>query len=141
MACLVKRRDVPFWYCCYTTPNGRRLKKSTKQIDRVKAWEICVAMANAEGAIAAGSATEGQLRKVINDALERAGERKLNESTIKEQLDGWIEGKKGVVSEATILAYQHARDLFLDFLGQRAHLSVRMLKKSHACRVPRSPSR
>ena len=93
MACLVRRRNAPYWYCCCTTPKGQRLKKSTKQTDRVKAWEVCVAMVNAEGAIAAGSATEGQLRKVINDALERAGERKLNEPTIKEQLDNWIENK------------------------------------------------
>ena len=84
MACLVKRQNgrSPFWYCCYTTSDGQRLKKSTKQTDRAKAWEVCVAMATAEGAIASGSATEGQLRKVIDSALERIGERKLDEATI-----------------------------------------------------------
>jgi integrase len=89
-------------------------------------------MATAEGAIAAGSPTEAQLRKVIDGALERIGERKFNEPTIKQQLDAWIENKKGAVSEATIKAYGHARELFLQFLGPRAHLSVRMLKKNDA---------
>jgi integrase len=55
---------------------------------------------------------------------------KLDEPTIKEQLDTWIKGKSGAVSEATILAYQQARDLFLKFLGPRSRLSVRVLRKS-----------
>jgi integrase len=134
MAYLVKDSEgrSGYWYCCYTTPQGRRLKKSTKQSDRVKAWEVCVAMVNAEGAIASGSATEGQLRKIINDALERVGERKLADPTIQELLNTWIENKRGAVSEATMRAYRHARELFLEFVGSRAHMSVRMLKKSHA---------
>jgi len=134
MAYLVKDSEgrSPYWYCCYTTPHGQRLKKSTKQTDRAKAWDICVAMATAEGAIAAGSATEAQLRKVIDNALERIGERKLNESTIRQQLDAWIEEKESAVSEATIVAYRHVRELFLEFLGPRADLSVRMFKKQDA---------
>jgi hypothetical protein len=74
------------------------MKKSTKQADRAKAWDVCVAMATAEGAIAAGSATETQLRKVIDNALERIGERKLNEPTVRQQLDGWIQEKESAVA-------------------------------------------
>jgi hypothetical protein len=119
MACLVKLQNgrSPFWFCCYTTSKGRRLKKSTKQTDRAKAWDVCVGMATAEGAIAAGSATEAQLRKVIDNALERIGERKLTDPTIEELLNTWIENKTGAVSEATMRAYRHARNLFLEFLG------------------------
>jgi len=132
MPCLVKdsRGRSPFWTCSYTAPDGRRLKKSTKQTDKAKAWEVCLTYINAEGAIAANSATEGQLRKVINDALVRLGERKLGDPTIKEQLDNWIGSKKGSVSDATLKAYQTARGFFLNFLGSRAARSVRTLKKS-----------
>src|SRR5215471_8414500 len=106
MACLVKRQNgcSPLWYCCYTTSDGQRLKKSTMQTDRAKAWEVCIAMATAEGVIAAGSATESQLRKVIDNALERIDERKLNEPTVRQQLDEWIAEKEAAVSEATIVA-------------------------------------
>jgi integrase len=86
-------------------------------------------MVNAEGVIAAGLATEAQLHKVINSALERIGERKLNDPTVRQQLDAWIQDKEGAVAEATIVAYRHARELLLEFLGPRADLSVRMLKK------------
>jgi len=89
MPCLVKDQTgrSPYWYCAYTiaetdqdgTVRHRRLKKSTKQTDKKKAWEVCLTYVNAENAIAAKSATEQQLRKVINTALERIGERKLTD--------------------------------------------------------------
>ncbi len=122
----------PFWYCSYTASDGRRLKKSTKQADKKKAWEVCLTYVNAESAIAGGSATEQQLRRVINDTLVRLGERKLSDPTIKEQLDTWIQSKRGAVAASTIVAYEQTRDLFLDFLGARAQRSVRLLKKSDA---------
>ena len=134
MACLVKdsKGRSKYWYCCYTTPDGKRLKKSTKQSDKEKAMVVCLAMAGVEEDIAKISPTEQQLRKVINDALVRAGERKLSEPTIKEQLNTWVESKKGAVSESTTLAYEHARDLLLNFLGPRANQVLRTLKKSDA---------
>jgi hypothetical protein len=77
MPCLVKdsKGRSPYYYACYDTADGRRVKRSTKQTDRAKAWEVLNTMVNAEGAIAKGSATEQQLRKAINDALARLGER------------------------------------------------------------------
>ncbi len=131
MPCLIKDRTgrSAYYYCAYTTPDGRRLKKSTKQTDKAKAWEVCLTFVNAEGAIATHSATEQQLRKVINDALARLGERTLTDPTVKEQIDTWIESKKGAVGAATMLAYRQARDLFLEYLGARANRSVRLLAK------------
>jgi hypothetical protein len=52
MACLIKDKTgrSPFWYCSYTASDGRRLKKSTKQADKKKAWEVCLTYVNAESA-------------------------------------------------------------------------------------------
>jgi integrase len=150
MPCLIKDQTgrSPFWYCAYTAPDGRRLKKSTKQKDKAKAWEVCLTYMDAEATIATGSATEKQLRKMINSALERVGEHKLSDPTIKQQLDDWIENKRGSVSDGTIKAYQHARDLLVNFLGPRALRSVRLLKKSdviefrkHILKEGRTPGR
>src|SRR5260221_10801216 len=141
MPCLIKdkKERSPFWYCCYdvveTDKEGikqtRRLKKSTKQTDKAKAWDVCLTFVNAESAIASDSKpTEQQLRKVINSALERIGERKLNDPSVRGQLNTWIENKRGSVGEATLPAYEQARDLLVNFLGPRADRSVRLLKKS-----------
>src|SRR6202023_917315 len=120
----------PYLYVSYTTPDGRRLKKSTGQTDKAKAWEFYNTTLAAENEIATGSATEKRLRKIIDDALVRLGERTLSDPTIKEQLDTWIESKRRAVAESTIAAYEQTRDLFLSFLGGRAERSVRTLKKS-----------
>jgi integrase len=132
MPCLVKDKTgrSPFWYCAYTAPDGRRLKKSTKQTDKAKAWEVCLTEIAVESAIHTGSATEKQLRKMINSALERIGERKLTDPSVRDQLNTWIENKRGSVSEATLVAYEQARDLLVGFLGPRAERSIRLLKKS-----------
>jgi len=122
----------PYLYVSYTTPDGRRLKKSTGQTDKAKAWEFYNTTLAAENEIATGSATEKRLRKIIDDALVRLGERPLSDPTIKEQLDTWIESKRRAVAESTIAAYEQTRDLFLKFLGARAQRSVRLLKKSDA---------
>lgn len=149
MPCLIKDKTgrSPYWYCSYTAPDGRRLKKSTKQTDKAKAWEVCLTEIAVESAIHTGSATEKQLRKMINSALERIGERKLTDPTIKEQLDTWIENKRGSASDATLEAYEQARNLFVNFLGARALRSVRLLKKSdviefrkHLLKEGRTPS-
>ena len=139
MAYLVKdtRGFSKYWQCIYsvTLPDGRRrkIKKSTKQTDRQKAWEVCLAMVNAEELIVYESPTEQQLRDVINNALARAeGRDKLRDPTIRQQLETWIENKKGSVSEATLVAYQQARDLLLGFLGPRSARPVRMLTKNDA---------
>ena len=87
-------------------------------------------MDHAENAIAKGSATEQQLRKVINDALMRIGERKLNDPTVRELLDSWIQDKRGSAKERTIRTYEQARNQFLAFLGPRANRSIRLLKKN-----------
>jgi integrase len=134
MSSLVKdlRKRSPYWYCCYTTSDGRRLKKSTKRRDKAEAREVCRAFVDAEKKIASGSATEKQLRKVINDALELIGERKLPDPSIKDLLDTWIKSKRGAVAASTIRGYEQTRDLFLDFLGARAGRSVRLLSKADA---------
>lgn len=91
-ACLVRdsRGRSPFWMCAYTAPDGRRLKKSTKQTNKEKALAVCLTFVQAEEEIAKQSATELQLRKVIDSALERIGEKKLSDRTVREQLATWL---------------------------------------------------
>jgi len=147
--CLIKDKTgrSPFWYVAFTAPDGRRLKKSTGQTEKAKAWEVYNTQIAVQNAVEAGSATEKRLRKIINDTLIRLGERPLSDPPIKKQLDDWIDTKRKAVSEATLVAYEQARDLFLGFLGPRAERSVRTLKKSdvvefrdHLLKEGRTPS-
>jgi integrase len=131
MACLVRdsRGRSPFWMCAYTAPDGRRLKKSTKQTNKEKAWAVCLTFVQAEEAVAKQSVTELQLRKVIDSALERIGEKKLSDRTVRQQLDAWLGSKRGALAPGSIIGYQQAADLLLGFLGPRADKSIRLLTR------------
>jgi integrase len=131
MASLTKdsRKRSPYYVCCYTAPDGRRLKKSTKQTNKEKAWTVCLSFVEAEEQIAKESATEQQLRRVIDSALSRIGEKKLTDRTVRQQLDAWLSSKRGALAAGSILGYQQAADLLIEFLGPRADKSVRLLTK------------
>jgi integrase len=132
MPCLIKdpKGRSPYYYASWTTADGRRLKKSTKQTDKAKAWDVLLTYVDVDKAIRAGKATEAQLRKVINDCLARTGERTLQDPNVKELLEGWIADKRGSAAESTLRAYQQTKERFLEFLGPRADRGIRFLKKA-----------
>src|SRR5271166_1734686 len=130
-ACLIRdsKGRSPYYICAYTAPDGRRLKKSTKQTNKEKAWTVCLSFVEAEEQIAKESATEQQLRRVIDSALSRIGEKKLTDRTVREQLASWLGSKRGALAPASLVGYQQAADLLIGFLGPRADKSMRLLTR------------
>jgi integrase len=131
VASLIKdyRARSPYYICCYTAPDGKRIKRSTKQTNKEKAWTVCLSFVEAEEQIAKESATEQQLRRVIDSALTRIGEKKLTDRTVREHLETWLGSKRGATADTTLEAYEQAADLLIEFLGARADKSVRLLTK------------
>jgi integrase len=129
MGTLIKdaRERSPYWYCCYTTADGRRLKKSTKQTDRREASKVCEAIEKAEELAKGGSASEEQIRKILDEILTRIRGRKLDDPTLREWLERWINGEKGAVSTATFDRYRGVINAFLKTLGPRANLRLNTL--------------
>lgn len=87
-------------------------------------------MVEAEKAISAGATTEAALRKVINRALERIGERAMRSPTIEGQLNYWLKEKTGTLSNETMRSYSSAAKRLLDFLGPASKGSIRSLTKA-----------
>jgi integrase len=134
MACLLKdsKKRSPYWICSYTAPDGRRLKKSTKQTDKQKAWQVCLSFMEAETSIATGSRTEHQLRRVIDSALRRVGEAPLHDATVRQSLDVWLAEKSGALAPASFKQYSQVALLFIKFMGPRADQSIRQITKRDA---------
>lgn len=126
MPTLVKdpRERSPFWICCYTSADGRRLKKSTKQTDRRKAWEVCLAIDRAEAHARSGTLTEARARDIIAEILQRTSGEKLAYFTVEEWVKHWLEGKKQSKSPRTADRYEQICDEFLESLGGRAKLNI-----------------
>jgi len=126
MASLTKdsKRRSKFWICCYTAADGRQLKKSTKQTDRKKAWEICLAIERAESQARNGTLTEQTAKKLIGEILERITGEPLHNYKAGEWLAHWIEMKERVRASKTAQRYRQVIRDFVASLGGRAKLAL-----------------
>ena len=114
----------PYWICCYTSSTGRRLKKSTKQKDRKKAWEVCLAIDRAEGHARNGTLTEQTAKKIIGEILERTTGEPLHNYKVREWLAHWLDMKEQVRADKTTARYRQVIRDFIASLGHRANLSL-----------------
>ena len=118
------RERSPYWVCCYTAADGRRLKKSTKQTDRAKALEVCLTLERAEGMAARGTLTETRARELIGEVLERTSGDSLPFFTTEGWLRDWLRGKEISKAKNTHVKYSHTIESFITHLCRRAKLNV-----------------
>lgn len=118
------RGRSPYWVCCYTAADGRRLKKSTKQTDRTKGLEVCLALERAEGMAKRGTLTEMRARELIGEVLERTTGDFLPFYTTEAWFRDWLHGKKVSKAAGTHTKYSHMVEAFLAHLGGRAKLNI-----------------
>ena len=87
MAIVVKdcRNRSPFWYACYTTADGRRLKKSTKETNQAKAKLIADALQNAENMAAERTLTAVRTRELLSEVLQRVSGERLRVFTVRQK--------------------------------------------------------
>jgi integrase len=124
MASLWKREKSPYWVCCYTSATGQRLKKSTKQRDRKKAWEVCLAIEHAENHAKNGTLTEQAAKKIIGEILERTTGEPLRNYKVRDWLDHWLDMKEQVRAGKTMDRYRQVIRDFIASLGSRANLAL-----------------
>lgn len=124
MPSLWKRERSPYWFCCYTNADGQRLKKSTKQTDRKKAWEVCLSIERAEQLAKNGTLTEQTAKRIIGEIVERTTGEPLHNMATNEWLDQWVAGKAQTKSMTTAERYRQVKRDFLDSLGRRATFSL-----------------
>src|SRR5947207_8657459 len=118
------RQRSPYWICCYMAADGRRLKKSTKQTERTKALEVCLALERAEGMAARGILTETRARELIGEVLERTSGDTLPFYTAENWVRDWLRGKEISKAKNTHVKYSHTVESFIAHLGGRAKLNV-----------------
>ncbi len=61
----------PYWIACFTGPDGRRLKKSTKTTDKKLAQKLADEWEQLAKSGRAGRLTESHCRKVVAEMYER----------------------------------------------------------------------
>ena len=126
MASLIKDSyyHSPYWIACYTSADGRRLKKSTKQRDRGKALEVALSLERAEAAARAGTLTETRARQLVSEVLERTTGESLIVTTVEGWLRDWLRGKELAKSAGTHEKYSSTVEAFIAYLGPKAKLNI-----------------
>lgn len=118
------RNRSPFWVCCYTTADGRRMKKTTKQTERAKAWEVCLSIERAENMGREGTLTEQTAKKILAEIVERTTGKPLHDFKVGAWLEEWAAQKNRTKAEKTGERYVQVIRDFVKSLGNRARLSI-----------------
>ena len=125
MASLRKRDESKFWFACLTLPNGRRVQRSTKEIDRKKAQQI----ADKWEAVTRAHVTARQTQRVIADLYRDITGQRLVFPTVREYFQAWLSRKKPETAPSSYRAYHYKAHRFLDWLGNRAEGQIALIDR------------
>jgi integrase len=119
MASLRKQPKSPFWFACFTLPDGRRTNRSTGTSQKREALTIALKYEDAARQAAAGRFVESRARKVIADIYGMVNTEKLPRSTAEAFLNAWLKRKEIESDERTYERYEGVVKQFTDHLGTR----------------------
>jgi integrase len=125
------RGKSPYWQCYYTLPDGRRTSRSTKQVDRKKAWAFCLKLEEAADKARAGELTETTARRILDDILGSTGARALPHDTVRAFAGRWLAGKEASITSHTAKRYARVVAAFLESLGPLADRSLQCVSSVH----------
>jgi hypothetical protein len=131
MASLWRHPNSTFWSACYTDKDGRRLKRSTKQTDKNKAFLIAVEWERVELSARRTAVSTRQIQKVFNDLLEKTNEETIVTPSTEKYLRDWLAGIEAKTSPGTHERYKHTVDLFLKQIGPAAKSPITSISSTH----------
>jgi integrase len=125
MASLRKHPRSPFWFACYTLPDGRRTQRSTGTNDKRKALTIALKYEDAARDAGAGRFIESRARKVIADIYAMANVETLPSSTCRAFVKTWLDRKALEADENTHERYEGVLKRFLTHLKGKADADIK----------------
>jgi integrase len=127
MASLRRFPRSPFWFACFTLPDGKRVQRSTKETKRKAAqtkadeWEL----------LSKERAKARQAHKVIADVYRAAHKEELPDSTTGAFIDSWLSRRKGEIAPASYSTYSNRVLNFKEWLGEMANRPMAELETRH----------
>ena len=118
------RGKSPYWYACFTLPDGRRTQRSTGTKDRGQARRIADQMEDATLVARKGRMTETAARRVAADIYQIVNKDKLPASNIRSYFERWLERKAIENVESTHTRYSITINQVLDYLGDLADKDI-----------------
>lgn len=130
MASLRKFPRSPYFFACFSLPDGRRVQRSTRETKRKAAQ----ALADEWEKMSKERAKARQAHKVIADIYKAAHKEELPDATARAYLTGWLERRKGEIAPASYAAYSGRATHFLKWLGDFADRPLAEIETAHFIR-------
>jgi len=128
MASVHRRPASKYWHAAWRDAHGNLILRSSKQTERSKALAFALECERAEKLAGAGSLTEAQARKIVQDIMERASTGEvLRNHSIEAWFRDWLAGKEARRSASTAVRYGQIVDEFIECLGDKAKRSLTAL--------------
>jgi integrase len=125
MASLRRKDGSPYWFACFTLPNGKQTQRSTKEVNQRKALAIAHEFERATRI----ARTERQARRVIDSLYEIIRGEKLERSAVGPFLQQWVVDKSHETASATHARYKKAIEQFIAVLGPKAEIDIREISQ------------
>jgi integrase len=120
MASIRRLKSSPYLVACFTLPDGRRTNRSTKTSDRRLAQRLADEWQTAATKAREGHFVEAQARAVLNDILDKVGQKLIPTETVDSFLSQWLAGKDG----NTARRYGGTIKNFVDYLDGKKHAAI-----------------
>ena len=127
MASLRKFPRSPFWFACFTLPDGRRVQRSTKEEKRKPAQ----ARAEEWERQSRERTKARQAHKVIAEIYRAAHKEELPDATFRAFVARWLERRKGELASSSYSAYEGRSRHFMDFMPTVAARPLAELETRH----------
>ena len=141
MASIWKHPNSPFWTACYTNQQGKQVKRSTKLTDKRKARTVAEEWEGAERAAREKNFSIAKAQQVLSEITEKLSGETLRAPSVNKFLADWMETKRSKNAGGTAERYQHAVDLFIKHLGDRADHPITSLSPADFQRFADSRTR
>ena len=127
MASLRKKPRSPFWFACFTMPDGRRVQRSTTETARKPAQD----KADQWERLSRERAKARQAHKVIADIYKAAHQEELPDATAASYFESWLKRRKGEVAPASYSSYSSRVTHFQTWLGDFARRPLAEIEARH----------
>jgi integrase len=127
MASLRKKDRSPFWFACYTLPDGRRTQRSTGTPDKRKALGLALKYEDAAREAVAGRFIESRARRVIADIYALANAEVLPNSSSRAFFKTWLDRKSLEADDGTHQRYTGVITQFLEHIKHKANADIKKI--------------
>jgi hypothetical protein len=106
------------WYTAYRLATGQRVFRSTGKHKKSEARLIADAWEAAEKEAARGELTKDRVTAILNDTLIRLGQVPVENISVRQWMEKWLEGKKPSLAPTSFASYSQTIREFLEHLGE-----------------------